>query len=104
MLSEIVRREIVKNAIEKGCALWSFYKRRQKLNPDWTHADPRHRSFFRAQLLLNSRKPETYISTYDMDEGYFQAHDESSFEEYRIEFSELVYDEVEFHKLTKMSI
>lgn len=40
----------------------------------------------------------------DMDSGYFQAHDEDSGEEYRIEFSELVYDDVEFHKLEKMKI
>lgn len=40
----------------------------------------------------------------DMDEGYFQAHDEESFEEYRIEFSELVNDDVEFHQLEKMTI
>lgn len=40
----------------------------------------------------------------DMDAGFFQAHDEDSGEEYAFEFSELVNDDVEFHKLVQVSI
>lgn len=40
----------------------------------------------------------------DPDEGYFMAMDEDSGEDYRIEFAELVDDDVEFHELTKMTI
>jgi hypothetical protein len=40
----------------------------------------------------------------DLDEGYFMAMDEDSGEDYRIEFADLVYDEVHFEELTKMTI
>lgn len=40
----------------------------------------------------------------DMDEGYFQAHDEDSGEEYRIDFVDLVYETPEFHKLVQMEV
>ena len=40
----------------------------------------------------------------DMDEGYFQAHDEESFEEYRIEFEELVDEDVHFEQLAKVQL
>lgn len=40
----------------------------------------------------------------EMDEGYFQAHDEDSLEACRFDFESLVNDDVEFHELTKMTI
>lgn len=41
----------------------------------------------------------------DMDEGYFQCIDESSFEEYRFNFAEIAEDEdPEFHQLTRAVI
>ena len=38
------------------------------------------------------------------DEGYFQAHDENSGEEYNFYYNELVYETPEFHKLVKVTI
>lgn len=41
----------------------------------------------------------------EMDEGYFQAHDEDSGEEYRIEFSDITFTNEEcFHKLVKIEV
>jgi hypothetical protein len=41
----------------------------------------------------------------DMEEGYFQCHDEESFEEYRVEFDEVTLEGREcFHKLVKMTL
>ena len=40
----------------------------------------------------------------DMSEGAFSALDEDSGEEYVIEFTDLVDEDVNFHELTKMTI
>ena len=40
----------------------------------------------------------------DMDEGYLQGLDEDSGEEYRIEFDDLVSEDVHFEQLTKMQL
>ena len=41
----------------------------------------------------------------DMEEGYFQCHDEESYEEYRIEFSDVDFGGEEcFHELVKMEV
>jgi len=41
----------------------------------------------------------------EMDEGYFQAHDEESLEEYRIEFMDVTFEGAErFHELNEMPL